>query len=431
MAHRFYRTNFIYVANRYEEWQAGRCISNGSISTRIVAEVEGDTIHFELDDIGKIRMLKSFDFEIYGEDFCVLPDRIQYTYGTNDFNPIVPMICHIFSDGSTINYVRFAMTNPDRIVEFYGTLAQCGQPSTGHKAETKSDTPITAEKTIQELRSYGMYNAGAVVERAVKLFNDNACVSDKKQAKAILESLKLFVKALELDRIENGKISLLTPKLLMYIAFCNFKIGNINHAYCIAKQGVDAIDEALDKSSFSFPRSMLGADKLEELITAIENNHSDFLDSDNSYADKDPFEIDSSIIDRFITNQTVSKEDIENMIETISRVQELFDKAAERTGDVERGLQMRHGLEQFKFPLYFAWQGYKYGWHTDWCKEGDSLLPFMLFEADAKKYTQSLLDQLRSESPFACIERNSAITDCLIAIYTAFICDIDNGTIKI
>ena len=270
MSNCFYKTNFRFVANRYEEWQAGRCISNGSISTVIVAEVRGNKIHFELDGIGGIRMIKSFDFDIYGEDYCILQDRIQYSCGTDDYNPIVPLICHIFYSGSTMQYIRFAMTNPDRLVEFYGNLVECGQPRIGHISEVKTDNNLSRP----------------------------------------------------------------------------------------------------------------------------------------------------------------AKEVIKTMIETISHVQDQFDRVAEQMGDPMRGLQMRHGLEQFKFPLFYAWQGYKYGWHTDWCKEGDSLFPFMMFEADMAMNTQNLLEMLQTESPFAGIERNSAITNTLIAIYSVFINDIKNKTIK-
>ena len=111
--------------------------------------------------------------------------------------------------------------------------------------------------------------------------------------------------------------------------------------------------------------------------------------------------------------------------------EEISDEVAEQLGDEIRGFQIRHNLETFKLPLFFAWQAYKYGWHTDWCEEGDSLFPFMMFEIDLKKNIKKLIDQLQSESPFAQIERNSAITNTLISIYTAFINDIDDGTIKI
>ena len=41
------------------------------------------------------------------------------------------MICNIFYKGDNIEYVRFAMTNPDRLIEFYGYMENLGQPSTG------------------------------------------------------------------------------------------------------------------------------------------------------------------------------------------------------------------------------------------------------------------------------------------------------------
>ena len=44
-----YKNNFIFVAERYEAWQGGQCISQGPIDTRIVAEVNGDKIDFKLE----------------------------------------------------------------------------------------------------------------------------------------------------------------------------------------------------------------------------------------------------------------------------------------------------------------------------------------------------------------------------------------------
>ena len=438
MSNRFYKSNFVFVANRYEEWQAGRCISQGPISTEIVAEVSGNEVHFELDDIGDIKMLKSFDFKIFGEDYCILPDRIQYTNDTSDFNPIVPMVCNIFYSGNTMQYVRFAMTNPDRLVEFYGTLVKCGQPSTGRNSSSQVNSTNSAENILSELRSYGMVNTDAVMERAVKLYNENANVASISQAQNVIESLKLFVKAYQLDKEEHENPgSAMKCKILMFIALCNYKIDNINRAYCIAKQGIDAIDEAIDNSVFAgLPRSMYGEDTINELIEAIENNRFDEVTDEDDYYEIDPEEIDTTRFNEIIVGDQnnsakPTKQQIKNLIETISHVQEQFVKAAEQFGDSMRGFQIKQSLETFKLPLFFAWRGYKYGWHTDWCEEGDSLFPFMMFEADLKKNTQELIDLLRAQSPFAQIERNSAITNSLITIYTAFINDLDNGTIKL
>lgn len=210
--YKFYQTNFKFVANRYEEWQGGRCISQGAISTEIISEVSGNEVHFELNDIGNLRILKSFDSEILGEDYCILSDRIQYSHATSDYNPIVTIVCNIFSKGATIDYVRFAMTNPDRLIEFYGELVYIGQPSVGKRIGNNTNE-VSANDILQELRGYGMLNAEAAMERAVKIYNSNANVETLSQVKAVIECLRLFVKAYQLDeqdyedRISEQEIS--------------------------------------------------------------------------------------------------------------------------------------------------------------------------------------------------------------------------------
>jgi len=119
-----FKKNFRFIANRYEEWQGGRCISQGTINSEIVAKTTSSSIHIELYGAEKLRILKSFSFEFLASD--VLSDRIQYVT-SSDFNPIVPVICHLFCSGNIISYVRFAMTNPDRIIEFYGSMVELGR----------------------------------------------------------------------------------------------------------------------------------------------------------------------------------------------------------------------------------------------------------------------------------------------------------------
>lgn len=263
----FYKKDFIYEANRYEEWLGGRCISQGRILTKIIAEIRGNKIYFQLDNIDKIRILSSFDFEIAGKDFSILPDRIQYSSSNIILNPITPFVCHLFTNGSTIEYVRFAMTNPDRLVEFYGQLTSYNSPK------------------------------------------DSSCESD---------------------------------------------------------------------DSF------------------------DFL------------------------NAQPSKQEIETLIKTITKIELLVSNSHEGY----EAYQLNQVFEMFKIPLCFAWQGYKYGWHTDFCEEGDSLLPFTLYELDMKEKTKELINLLESNSPFVFIERNSSITNSLIKIYKSFLNDIVKGIIR-
>ena len=232
---RVYKNNFRFIANRYEEWQAGRCISHGPIRTEILAEVSENSIHFELNEIDELRILQSFDFMCGDAASAILRDRVQYSNATSDFNPIVPIVCHLFYSGDRIEYVRFAMTNPDRLIEFYGDMIELGQPSTGVRSSSSNNIAVTADDILEELDGYGMLNVDTIMERATRLYNDNANVRTIDEAEKVSESLKLFVEAYNLEREkmeeDDKDYSVWMPKILMFIALTNYKIGNINGAY--------------------------------------------------------------------------------------------------------------------------------------------------------------------------------------------------------
>lgn len=212
----FYKRNFRFQANRYEEWQGGQCISEGGLSCGISGTVHNNVIHFILSDKGNLRIPSSFSFELVGSQ--ILGDRIQYVHATSDFNPVIPMVCHLFVKNGTISCVRFAMTNPDRLIEFYGKLVELDQP-VQVDADSVESIP-KAEHILSELSSYGMMNTEAIMERAVELYNDHANVRNLTDAKCIVEALKLFVKCNQLhDKENDGQVSMLKPKILMFIAF--------------------------------------------------------------------------------------------------------------------------------------------------------------------------------------------------------------------
>ena len=422
-----YKNNFIFVAKRYEEWQGGQCISQGPIDTRIVAEVNGDKIYFNLDEILQLRILKSFEFETTG--FCVLSDRVQYAYETSDFNPIVPMICNIFYKGDNIEYVRFAMTNPDRLIEFYGYMEQLGQPSTGLSKKSIKHT-ATAESILQEMASYGMLKADAVMERGINLHNEVQMseVCTIQGGEKTIESLKLLIKALELDEEEsetNGRgTSMLKPKILEFIASCNYRLGNFNTAYCVAKQGLEAIDEAIEDSVFTgIPRSMYGAEGIENIINLIENAYYDQVEDEDDIWAVDPKEIITDTFDRFVNEQrqpqsknVLSKQSIEQMVEIIHKVQKMFNDYGNKSGNTQM-FMIANGLEMFLNPLYYAWEKMKYGWHTDFLNEGDSMFGYLMFEADIHGNIDNSIKCLENGSPFTGIEKDGIITSSLLAIF--------------
>ena len=432
-----YKNNFIFVAERYEEWQGGQCISQGPIDTRIVAEVNGDKIYFNLDEILQLRILKSFEFATTG--FCVLSDRVQYAYETSDFNPIVPMICNIFYKGDNIEYVRFAMTNPDRLIEFYGYMEQLGQPSTGLSKKSIKHT-ATAESILQEMASYGMLKADAVMERGINLHNEVQMseVCTIQGGEKTIERLKLLIKALELDEEEsemNGRgTSMLKPKILEFIASCNYRLGNFNTAYCVAKQGLEAIDEAIEDSVFTgIPRSMYGAEGIENIINLIENAYYDQVEDEDDIWAVDPKEIITDTFDRFVNEQrqpqlknVLSKQSIEQMVEIIHKVQKMFNDYGNKSGNTQM-FMIANGLEMFLNPLYYAWEKMKYGWHTDFLNAGDSMFGYLMFEADIHGNIDNSIKCLENGSPFTGIEKDGIITSSLLAIFRTIINKLNSG----
>ena len=115
---RYFNKRFRFRANRFEEWQGGRCISGGEIDLEILAVDNGNVLSFTLDSTRELRITSSFEFN--KRYSSMLPDRIQYIR-SSDFNPEEPVVCHLFVKNDELRCVRFAMTNPDRIIEFYGS----------------------------------------------------------------------------------------------------------------------------------------------------------------------------------------------------------------------------------------------------------------------------------------------------------------------
>ena len=126
-----YRKDFTFISDSYEEWQLypGKLINSGATNTFVCCRVEDDILHFNLvNKENHIDIANSFEFLSFGEGSGeILQDgRIQYTKFQLDFNfdPIVPMVCEIFRKEGFVYCIRLAMTNPDRVIEFYGHFSE-------------------------------------------------------------------------------------------------------------------------------------------------------------------------------------------------------------------------------------------------------------------------------------------------------------------
>ena len=113
-----YNQGFSYHVERFEEWQACSLVSSGQIVFDLHIIKSVDVLSVEIPHAEKFRMQKSASFSLVTS--YMLSDRLQYTSPNIDFDATQPIVLQVFVKGGELHCVRFAMTNPDRIVEFYG-----------------------------------------------------------------------------------------------------------------------------------------------------------------------------------------------------------------------------------------------------------------------------------------------------------------------
>ena len=138
-----YKKSFVFEAKRFEEYQNGKCVRQGTIECSIKAhemffspyDVTSMANYDELQSkVGGVDIDGGMTFSLSGnmpsgintkfnlpiiEEDDVLSDRVQYGRLTNrawrDNNE--PVVCNIFNN---MECIRFAMTSPLRIIEFFG-----------------------------------------------------------------------------------------------------------------------------------------------------------------------------------------------------------------------------------------------------------------------------------------------------------------------
>ncbi len=114
-----FKKSISFHVERYEQWQQGRCTDSGKIAFDIHLVAENTKISTTIPFASKFNMHEKVSFDYSGSD--ILADRIQYVnaLGTSE-DSSRPIVLHIFVKENRIDYIRFAMSYPDRIVEFYG-----------------------------------------------------------------------------------------------------------------------------------------------------------------------------------------------------------------------------------------------------------------------------------------------------------------------
>lgn len=117
-----YKKSFIFEANRFEEYQDGRCTCSGACRTSVIAKVINDEcIGMMLQGEIPVNLNNRFGLPIFGSQYGdVLNDRVQYGRIPDSMSwpdSKEPVVCNIFNN---MTCIRFAMMSPLRIVEFHG-----------------------------------------------------------------------------------------------------------------------------------------------------------------------------------------------------------------------------------------------------------------------------------------------------------------------
>lgn len=121
-----------FAADRFEEWMGGQCLSHGPSNAIIKLTATNNSIDAVIEGADSLSISKTASFSPISDSGVSvdLGDRLQYLnpyFAQGD--PLEPILCHVFYRGRTISYLRFAMSSPDRIIEFYGkTVTFDGMP---------------------------------------------------------------------------------------------------------------------------------------------------------------------------------------------------------------------------------------------------------------------------------------------------------------
>lgn len=286
---RFYNKSFTFRATHFEQWQGGFCTANGPISTFIRAEVTNQKISFSLEGTDYLEIHEHVEMDLSGS--CILHDRIQYVKGSCQWDSNEPMVCHLFIRDNHIHCVRFAMTAPDRIIEFYGMEESLGEIS---KSKTRK-LVHSAEDIVNQVMAFckdDPYNA--IMEKAAQMIDDHYRVESEIDYVAFVEIIKLYHAAntiLDSTRKDNS-FFLYKGQLLAHLAMCQKAIGNELYAFKLARRSVYMFREWQKTSVFHVSScDAFGENKATSIIDEYEEKYPDSA-KELHYGDINEYELD-------------------------------------------------------------------------------------------------------------------------------------------
>lgn len=428
-----YRSNFVFRSLRFEEWMNGVCTNRGAYETDIIAEATSSDIRFFISDVGNFNLRNTSVFEFGDQSMELILDRIIYYHETLEYESDVPIECQLFRNADTISGIRFTLPSPLRVIEFYGFVVEVGQPHRHPHQETKKQE--TAESIILDLKRKRKYEPDEIMDVAVRKFESVIEESSNTKANSYVESLKLFIEVYKLLQEEShneGKTSMLLPKVYFFISLCNLKLCNIKQAYLVAKEGLKKVDEAINDSVFvNLPPHLLGAGDLKDLIDVVEKQYPFIVNGINNFT-VNPCIIDTSIIDvielnNLPNNEKLSIEELDKFLNEINSIQSSLQRLYDKNRNA-KVLQAKQNIGVYKYPLLIGIRLLnKHSSEKDEQIEKD--FKYQEFTDNLLGNIKNLCTTLNSESPFRIILKNDNITNPLLNIYNLILEELSKNDI--
>lgn len=290
-----------------------------------------------------------------------------------------------------------------------------------------------ANKIISSLKSSYIYDEENLMNKGLAIINENNRLKNNEEVYSIVEALKLFVelnKIVDCKKEESGKTSAWKPKALLYIALCNYMIGNFQHAYSCARKGLIAIDDAINDSYFTgIPRNHYGEKDLLDLIDLIESEHKDEHLRKEEIADVDVNFIDTNKIDLILSvnceepndNNIISKEFITSVVKKYDALR--MQLMMSYMGGNQQSINTVIMLHEFMAPVFYAWEYFGYGDMYDFWSEDQALGIFKKFKssnilAETKRTYNTISNGI---FPFRVIDNDGSLKNSTMRILKALI----------
>lgn len=427
-----YRTNIHYLADSYEIYEGGKRLDAGVCNVDIRGIAKETEIKFVLTGAESFPLASVFFFPFSSPEAELLPDRIAYmkTYVPDGKNE--PMVCHLFIKGDELDYIRFAVmgVNGFKLFEFKGRLLE------DDNVEDISMRVKSAETIISELKRTGSLTTEGLLDWGVDLYNTNSDVETSENIRAIIEAFKLFVEAYKLERYkmadekmgfdddydeegDGDRFSFALPVILKFIALCNYKLNNLTQAGKVAERGLEELKKAMGNSRITFDPNNLGKNTMEEIIDLVQKaGEYEPLDEYDDSFDETEMDLDyAEGMLLFLENddnraEEISAENFRSLLKRINFSGSMLWRSMKGSDSTIKLFQI---LDTTRNILYFCWEKLGFGHHSDFWKEGDSMVPYMLIELDPRKHVQNLLNFYTQSSPFRPLDEKDIIRKGIVA----------------